>query len=312
VIYSDGSNEWLPLGASGTVNLFSLVNMTETIASTTIPINSTVDKVQFTITNVTAVIDAQTYNVTSLSDTFVVKVANGAVNKTLSGVLIDFNPTLVQIQASDENDTTVYYYVLVPSATAMIINDITSEHVKVGTIIRIGDNNRVQLVRVKEDFSKNLTIVSATLTVNGNSTGLSVTLKNEGNVAFRVFGLTLHGEFNTTQSWSVRAFGGSWHEEHMMRIHPETIPFKLNETSLIPLYGPVGEHYEHGNPFSSVTIESGETLTLNFEGIIALYTGWKHGQNPLFTITPIVDENYTLRLMGEGFQTFAVKATSLP
>lgn len=312
VIYPNGTDEWLPIGASGTVNLFSLVNMTKTIASTTIPINSTVDKVQFTIANVTAVINAQTNNVTSLSDTFVVKVANGAVNKTLSGVLIDFNPTLVQIQASDENDTTVYYYVLVPSANAMIVNDITSEHVKVGTIIQIGDNNRVQLVRVKEDFSKNLTIVSATLTVNGNATGLSVTLKNEGNVTFRVFGLTLHGEFNTTQSWGVKAFGGGWHEEHRVRIHPETIPFKLNGTSLIPLYGTVGKHDEHGNPFSSVTIKPGETLTLNFNGVIALYTGWKNDQNPLFTITPIVDGNYTLRLMGEGFQTFTVKATSLP
>jgi hypothetical protein len=312
VIYPNGTDEWLPVGASGTVNLFSLVNMTKTIASTTIPINSTVDKVQFTIANVTAVINAQTNNVTSLSDTFVVKVANGAVNKTLSGVLIDFNPTLVQIQASDENDTTVYYYVLVPSANAMIVNDITSEHVKVGTIIQIGENNRVQLVRVKEDFSKNLTIVSATLTVNGNATGLSVTLKNEGDVTFRVFGLTLHGEFNTTQNWSVKAFRGGWHEEHRMRIHPETIPFKLNGTSLIPLYGTVGKHDEHGNPFSSVTIKPGETLTLNFSGVIALYTGWKNDQNPLFTITPIVDDNYTLRLMGEGFQTFTVKATSLP
>ena len=312
VIYPNGTDEWLPVGASGTVNLFSLVNMTKTIASTTIPINSTVDKVQFTIANVTAVINAQTNNVTSLSDTFVVKVANGAVNKTLSGVLIDFNPTLVQIQASDENDTIVYYYVLVPSATAIIVNDITSEHVKVGTIIQIGDNNRVQLVRVKEDFSKNLTIVSATLTVNGNATGLSVTLKNEGDVTFRVFGLTLHGEFNTTQNWGVKAFGGGWHEEHRVRIHPETIPFKLNGTSLIPLYGIVREHDEHGNPFSSVTIKPGETLTLNFSGVIALYTGWKNDQNPLFTITPIVDDNYTLRLMGEGFQTFTVKATSLP
>jgi hypothetical protein len=309
VIYPNGTDAWLPVGASGTVNLFSLVNMTKTIASTTIPINSTVDKVQFTIANVTVVINAQTYNVTSLSDTFVVKVANGAVNKTLSGVLIDFNPTLVQIQASDENDTTVYYYVLVPSANAMIVNDITSEHVKVGTIIKIGENNRVQLVRVKEDFSKNLTIVSATLTVKGNATGLSVTLKNEGDVTFRVFGLTLRGEFNTTQSWRAKMLRGDWHEECRVRIHPETIPFKLNGTSLIPLYGTAGEHV---NPFSSVTIKPGETLTLNFSGVIALYTGWGHDQNPLFTITPIVNGSYTLGLMGEGFQTFAVNATSLP
>ena len=311
VIYPNETDAWLPVGTSGTVNLFSLVNMTTTIASVTIPMNSTVDKVQFSIANVTAVINAQTYNVTSLSDTFVVKVANGAVNKTLSGVLIDFNPTLVQIQATDENDTIEYYYVLVPSANAIIVNDITKEHVKVGTIIQIGENNKVTLVRVKEDFSKNLTIVSATLTVNDNSTGLSVTLKNDGDVTFRIFGLTLHGEFNTTQSWDDKAFGHNWHKMYRVRMHPETIPFKLNGTSLIPLYGTFWKHSERGSPFSSVIIKPGETLTLNFSDVIALYTGWRYDQNPLFTIAPIVDGNYTLRLMGEGFQTFTVKA-SLP
>jgi hypothetical protein len=206
----------------------------------------------------------------------------------------------------------VYYYVLVPSANAIIVNDITKAHVKVGTIIQIGENNRVRLVRVKEDFSKNLTIVSAELTVDGNSTGLSVTLKNEGNVAFRVFGLTLHGEFNTTRSWRFKMFGGFWRNGWRVRIHPETIPFKLNGTSLIPLYGPFWKHDGFGSPFSSVTIDPGETLTLNFNGVIALDTGWRQDQDPKFIITPTVDENYTLRLMGEGFQTFTVKATSVP
>jgi hypothetical protein len=191
----------------------------------------------------------------------------------------------------------------------MIVNDITREHVKVGTIIQIGENNRVQLVRVREDFTKNLTFVSAALTVNGNTTGLSVTLKNEGNVTFRIFGLTLQGEFNTTQSWSAKTFGGRWREECIVKVHPEVIPFKLNGTSLIPLYGTAGQRV---NPFSSVAIKPGETLTLNFNGVIALYNCWNHGQNPLFTVTPIVNGSYTLRLMGEGFQTFAVNATALP
>jgi hypothetical protein len=312
VIYPNGTEEWLPVGASGTVNLFSLINMTTTIASTTIPVNSTVDKVQFSIADVTAVINAQTYNVTSLSDTFVVKVENGAVNQTLSGVLIDFNPTVVQIQASDENDTTVYYYVLVPSANAFIVNNITSAHVKVGTIIEIGENNRVRLVRVKENYAKNLTIVSGMVTVNGNVTGLSVTLKNNGDLPFRVFGLTLQGEFNTTQSWRFMSFGRGWRMGLRLRMHPETIPFKLNGTSLIPLYGTFGKFTEYSKQFSSLTIMPGETVTLDFSGVIAFNSIWRIYQNPLLTLTPIVDGNYTIRLMGEGFQTLTVQATSSP
>jgi hypothetical protein len=33
-------------------------------------------------------------------------------------------------------------------------------------------------------------------------------------------------------------------------------------------------------------------------------------KRPAMVVTPIVDGNYTVRLMGEGFQTFDVKATS--
>ncbi len=204
VTYPNGTAAWLPVNASGTVNLFSLVNMSQTIASTTIPSGSAVDKIQFTIADVDAVVNGVTYNVTALSNTLVVSVANSQVNQTLSGVLVDFNPTLVQIQATDANGTLVYYYVLVPSATATIVGDLSKEQIKVGTIVELGQNNRAKLVHVVEEFSKNVTIVSASLSVNGNVTTLSVTLKNEGNVTFRVFGLTLHGEFNATRTWEKR------------------------------------------------------------------------------------------------------------
>ncbi len=154
VTYSNGTSDWLPVNASGTVNLFSLVNVSQTIASTMIPSNSTVDKIQFTIADVTAVVNGALYNVTALSNTLVVMVANSQVNQTLSGVLVDFNPTLVQIQATDANGTLVYYYVLVPSATATIVGDLTKEQIKVGTIVELGQNNKVKLVHVVEEFSK--------------------------------------------------------------------------------------------------------------------------------------------------------------
>jgi hypothetical protein len=311
VIDQNGTAYWLPVTASGTVNLFSLVNMTQTIASTTIPVNSTIDKVQFTIANVTADVNSKVYNVTALSDTFVVKVANGAVNQTLSGVLIEFNPTLVQIQASDANSTTVYYYVLVPSANAMIVNNVNEEHLRIGTIVKIGENNRVTLEHVKEGFSKNVTIVSATLAVKGNNTALSVTLQNQGNVTFRIFGLSLNGEFNVTQSSSSKENERDEHGMDNAKVHPDTIPFKVSGTSLVPVFGTDQEHDEDDRGFSSVTLQPGDSVTLSFSGVIAINAGWRD-QNPVFSLVPIVDGNYTLRLTGEGFQTFMVKATPQP
>ncbi len=313
VTYPNGTSEWLPVNAAGTVNLFSLVNMSQTIASTTIPTGSAVDKIQFTIDDVDAVIYGVMYNVTALSNTLVVSVKNSRVNQTLSGVLIDFNPTLVQIQATDANGTLVYYYVLVPSATATIIGDLSREQINVGTIVQLGENNKAKLVHVVEGFSKNVTISSASLSVNGNVTTLSLTLKNEGDVAFRVFGLTLHGEFNATRTWE-KEKDDDMDEEIIEKTHPDTIPFKVNGSSLIPLFGDQ-EHYEHDDEhehmeLSSLVLQPGQEVTLSFSDVIALQPEKDDMKHPAMVVTPIVGGNYTIRLMGEGFQTFNVTATS--
>lgn len=313
VTYPNGTAIWLPVNASGTVNLFSLVNMSQTIASTTIPSGSAIDKIQFTIADVDAVVNGVMYNVTALSNTLVVSVKNSKVNQTLSGVLIDFNPTLVQIQATDANGTLVYYYVLVPSATATIVGDLSKEQIKVGTIVELGENNRAKLVHVVEEFSKNVTIVSASLSVKGNVTTLSVTIKNDGNFTFRVFGLTLHGEFNATRTWE-KEQDDDMDDEIVEKIHPETIPFKLNGSSLIPLFGDRDDH-EHGDEhedmeLSSLTLQPGQNVTLSFSGVIALQPEKDIMKHPAMVVTPIVGGNYTIRLMGEGFQTFDVTATS--
>ncbi len=322
VTYPNGSASWLPLNASGTVNLFSLVNMSKTIASTTIDIGSTVDKIQFAIADVDAVVHGVMHNVTTVSDTMVISIRNSKINETLSGVLIDFNPTLVQIQATDANGTLVYYYVLVPSATATIISNLSRDQIKVGTIVELGEDNRAKLVRVVEEFSKNVTIASASLSVNGNITTLSVTLKNEGNTTFRVFGLTLHGEFNTTQTWEKEEHDDKDNDmakgtnEH---VHPQTIPFKTNSTSLVPLLGDREDHedddeFEHDGEhedmdFNSLALQAGQTITLNFNGTIAVRSEEDHIEYLSMIVTPIVGVNYTLRLMGEGFQTSTIPAT---
>lgn len=311
VAYPNGTSEWLPVNASGTINLFSLVNMSQTIASTSIPTGSAVDKIQFSITDVEAKVNGTVYPVTTLSSTLVVLIANSEVNQTLSGVLVDFNPTLVQIQATDSNGTLVNYYVLVPSAVATIVTSLNREQIKVGNIVELGQDNRARLVRVVEKFLKNVTIVSASLSVNGNATSISVTLTNSGNVTFRIYGLTLHGEFNATRTWEKNRN----HEHNDERIHPDTIPFKVNGSSLIPLLGTDHEdEHEDMDPghmaLSSLALEPGQNVTLSFSGVIALHPDKDNNNGPAMVVTPIVDENYTIRLMGAGFQTFDLTATS--
>jgi hypothetical protein len=171
-----------------------------------------------------------------------------------------------------------------------------------------------------------------------------VTLRNDGDYAFRVFGLTLHGEFNATRTWERRTWEGrtwtwegrtwtwetwkrrTWemryhddeheddrYEEYGMyvKIHPKTIPFKLNGSSLIPLFGTQHEHDDdhEDRKFSSLTLQPGKNVTLSFSGVIGFNPERDHREYPALVVTPIVDGNYTLRLMGEGFETFVVTAT---
>jgi hypothetical protein len=49
---------------------------------------------------------------------------------------------------------------------------------------------------------------------------------------------------------------------------------------------------------------------LSFSGVFALQPEKYDVMHPAMVVTPIVGGNYTIRLMGEGFRTFNVTATS--
>ncbi|MGA2682753.1 MAG: hypothetical protein ABSF44_13250 [Candidatus Bathyarchaeia archaeon] len=235
VVQSDGTSQWLSVAGSGTVNSFALVNLTQTLASATIPFNSTVDKVQFTIANVKAEINGTSYDLTTLSDTMVLQIANAQVNQTLSGVLVDFNPTLVQIRSDDANGNPVSYYVLVPSANAVVVNGLSSAQIRVGTIVKLGEYNRERMIRVVQSVSSDLSISSASLSVKGNVTSLSVTMQNSGDITFRIFGVALSGEFNTPFNQPDFYMPGV---RMGQQFGTTMMPFRINGTSLVPPFGP--------------------------------------------------------------------------
>ncbi len=62
--------------------------------------------------------------------------------------------------------------------------------------------------------------------------------------------------------------------------------------------------------FSSLALLPGQNVTLSFSGVIALQPENDMMEHPAMVITPIIGGNYTIRLTGEGFQTFNVTATS--
>lgn len=323
VTFTNGTAKWLPVTASGTVNSFSLVNMSQTIASTTIPSGSTVERIQFTISSAQAKIAGKVYSVTVLSSQLIASIANSQrVNQT-QGVLLDLNPTLVQIQATNSTGGTVNYFVLVPSATAAFVTNVNTNHLKVGTIVKLEDNERVKLIRVTEETSRKIVISSALLSVKDNVTNFSVTFTNQGNTNVTVFGLTLNGLFNVPSMNPQNSPNSEGHDhqrnnEKTKTEHPDTIPFRINGTSLVPHFDFDDNERRGIGTVSSLTIEPGKSITLSFSGVIQLRPendaeNERHMPSRMSTsiaITPIPGDTYTIRLMGEGFQTFNVAAMS--
>jgi hypothetical protein len=301
VTYPNGTTEWLPVSASGNVNMSSLTNMTQTIVSTTVQSGSTIDQVQFDVAEVIARVNGSDYSVTPLSNSLVVRVNDGNVSQPLSGVLLDFNPTLARMQAANDEGDSVDNYVMVPSAAAITVAEINDAQVEVDTVFQLKEDHISQLASVEEEFKKNVNFVSALMSVEDDTTTLAVTFENEGTDASRVFGITLHGEFKTTQTRKMQLDEKT---ESAVKIHPQTIPFKLQGTSLFPLLGKKAVQDEAGG----LLLEPGESVTLTFKGIMLQTQNENTGQGTM--ITPIVGNTYVLRLMGAGIQTFEIMATS--
>ncbi len=346
VTFSNGSSEWVPVTATGTVNLLSLVNVTQTIGSANVPQGSIVNMVQFTMSSVTATIDGVNYPVTTLSNQLTVPIRDGQVlNQTGSAAaLLDLTPTLVQIDATNSTGSAVSYYVLVPSATAIVKSNVGGGQENVGSRTQLGQSDRDELEHAQQAGLGNVTVTSATLSTKGNATTFSVTLKNQGNSNVTIFGLTLHGNFSSTgfpptvcphttsssttskttttatttatttsdhghqgnppgQNSTSRGQGQSGcNSSNGHPDHPDTIPFKISGTSLVPLFGDGSEGAGTGSA-SSATVQPGQSVTLSFTGIIGLKTesGQQHGQT--LVIGAVSGASYTIRLQGEGFQT---------
>jgi hypothetical protein len=324
VVSSSGSSNWVAAQDSGRVDLLSLVNMTQTIASVDLPTGSSVDKLQLKLSSAEAKIDGVVHPATLLSDNLLISMRETRLNGTKTGALIDLRPTLVQIDATNSTGGLTSYYVLSPSATAIVKSDISESQGKVGSRWRIGNDENNRLGNEFRRFSNNVTVTQSSLLVSGNVTTLSVTLKNVGNSNATLFSLTLGGEFNMTTPFAVKAPGsgpsghgmpspgnnrGGWGNMFPWPTnmgHPTMIPFAISDNMLKPIFGDLLPMAS--TPVSRLVLKPDESTTLTFSGVISLHVDG-HGKAPHVAVTPVKGKSYTISLMGWGLKTFSVKAS---
>ena len=317
VVASDGSSNWVAAQESGRVNLLSLVNMTQTIATLSLPTGSTVDKLQFEISAAEAKVSDKVYPVTMLSDNLLVSLRETKLNGTKTGALIDLRPTLVQINAMNSTGSLVSYFVLSPSATAIVKSNVLDTQTQVGAKWRIGDDDNNKLSQEYRRASNNITVTSSSLSVKGNVTTLSVTIKNIGKANATISSITLSGDFNVTST--IAGYGqqngkdksgkpgmGGMPWGFMGMDRPDSIPFKISGDTLTPIFGDMNAMGDWGT--SRLVLKPGNSATLTFNGVISLHVDGRD-KSPKVAVTPVKGNSYTIHLMSEGFKTFKVIAS---
>ncbi|MDE1823051.1 MAG: hypothetical protein KGI00_02650 [Candidatus Micrarchaeota archaeon] len=190
-VHTEGAqgSGWIQSNASGTVNLLSLLNLTQTIGTVSVPNGTQVNLVRFSVSSAKITINNITYNVTVPSGMVQANVEGMNHVSSSSGVLVSLSPTVVSILTSN---TTVF--VLVPSLRAVIIANGTNQSTaRVGFKSRLHAEDRDSL----EHTGSNITVTNASLTVSGNVTDLSVTVRNNGNQSVALKHVAIFGNVST-------------------------------------------------------------------------------------------------------------------
>ncbi len=183
-VIGENTSQWINSGASGSVDLLSLVNISKVLGTVSVPANSEIDMLAFNVTSLSIFINSTKYLVAVPNGTITVHL-HGKVNQS-SSIIADFEPTIVTIVTNSSQPV----FVLVPSVKAVIIPGI-SQSAKTGYI---PVNTTVK--RALKLVAPNISIVSASLGSVGNVSHVSVTVKNNANQSIVLRNLLVFGDEN--------------------------------------------------------------------------------------------------------------------
>ncbi|MDE1869434.1 MAG: ArsR family transcriptional regulator [Candidatus Micrarchaeota archaeon] len=174
---------WIASNSSGSINLMTLLNVSQTIGSVGVPKNSTLDMIRFTISTATITINNTVYSVTVPSANVTARLDGNSRIGSSSGVLLDLSPTVATIFT--DNAT---IFVMVPSLKAVVVPGANAT-TRIGHRESLSQNESGAL----ESNGQSIVITNVTLTKTGNSTTLMVSVKNTGNRSVEIKHVLLYG-----------------------------------------------------------------------------------------------------------------------
>ena len=181
-VVNSSASGWVNIHGSGSVDLLSLINVSQVIANSAIAANSSINAVRFKIASANITINGVTSNVTVPSGMITANVSSG--NSTTQ-VLVDMSPSIVAIYT---NSSTVF--VMVPSVRAIAFAG-NHGYVNIGTRTQLNSSEKEEI-----KSGANLSITNETVMSSGNSSKVSVTVKNNGNQSVVIRHVIINGDMH--------------------------------------------------------------------------------------------------------------------
>lgn len=230
--------EWVNVSTSGTVDLFDLINVSQTIGLAQLPKGSVVDEIKFNIVSVKIDINNTVYNVTTVSNSLTVPVSGAEGVQISSAVLLDLTSHVVEIYTGN---ATAPVFVLIPNAVAIVRTSSTQNNQsEIGSVSNLTSTERDQL-----DRAKGVVTAIAALSVSGNITTLNLAIHNTGNVSVSLQAVRLLGQFNYSVSQSLQCQIGTV-SSTSTALHTDNVPVKgQDETNTTETTVSTSTNYTH-------------------------------------------------------------------
>ncbi len=200
----DGALEWLPVNASGRVDLLSLINVSQVIGELGVKPNALIGGVRFNITSASIMIDNVTYPVAVSSKEITATIGGYKRVNATSGLLLDFLPIVVPAY---ENYSTVF--AMLPSLTATIGKNpaFYGRGVPFGYAMHRPDYAIVRRLyplgaggnAIFYNKNTGITATNATLHINGSRISFTVALYSAADINTTIEGVILYGSMPGAQ-----------------------------------------------------------------------------------------------------------------
>ena len=168
---ANASAHFANVSSSGSINLLSLVNTSQVLASANLPVNSLIKSIEFAVVSANITINGTVYPVNVPSSMITANVpANFNKINSSSSLILDFTPAVITVYTANSTK-----YELIPSLLAISSTGLVNRAVGAREHIPANVNRSLFFER------PNITITGASLQQVGNLTNISVTVKDNSN-----------------------------------------------------------------------------------------------------------------------------------